>query len=398
MTHSERMRVLFLAHAYPRHAGDPVGSFVANLASALRDQGIDVVVSSPSAPGLLAHEVLDGISVHRFRYAPASRETLAYTGTMGAQVLGSLAGKVTMAAYIAAGTLAARRVARQERVDLVHAHWWFPGGLIGAAVSRSLGVPMVVTMHGSDLRLASASPLGRRLYAGVAASALARTAVSSWLAREAEALSPQPVAVAPMPVLTQLFHPPSADEPRDHDRMLFIGKLSAQKGLHRLLDAMARMQSPVQLTVVGAGRVDDDPVRHQAVELGLDHRIEWLPLLTQAELAAQYRRAAVHVIPALDEGLGLTGVESLLSETPVIGFASGGLTDIVSDGRTGRLVPPGDAQAFADALDQLLVDSAARERMGREGRVEALGIFGAAAVASEYAALYRDVLARTGVS
>ncbi|HEU4721288.1 MAG TPA: hypothetical protein VFS59_07995, partial [Gemmatimonadaceae bacterium] len=107
------MRVLFLAHAYPRYDADPVGSFVANLAVALRGRGVNVVVSAPSAPGLAAFEELGGIPVHRFRYAPARLETLAYTGTMGAQVRETASGKLAMLGYLLAARRAARRLARR---------------------------------------------------------------------------------------------------------------------------------------------------------------------------------------------------------------------------------------------------------------------------------------------
>ena len=110
------MRVLFLAHAYPRFAGDPVGSFIANLAVALRDEGVEVVVSAPSAPGVASHDMMDGIRVERFRYAPRAMETLAYTGTMGAQVKESLRGKLAMGSYLVASLRAANALARRERI------------------------------------------------------------------------------------------------------------------------------------------------------------------------------------------------------------------------------------------------------------------------------------------
>jgi len=381
------VKVLFLAHAYPRFAGDPVGSFIANLAVALRDEGVEVVVSAPSAPDLPLHDTLDGIRIERFRYAPRSMETLAYTGTMGAQVKESVRGKLVMGGYLLAALRAAKALARRERVSLMHAHWWFPSGLVASLI----GKPFVVTSHGSDLRLARTFPGGTRLFARVASRAAAMTTVSSWLAREAEQLRPGlDVRVMPMPVLGDLFHPGTE---RDDDRLLFIGKLSEQKGLARLLAAMTMMRTKPRLTVVGAGRLDDTALRESARTLGLDDRIEWLPILSQADLAAQYRRAAVHVIPALDEGLGLTAVESLLSETPVVGFASGGLPDIVRDGETGRLVPAGDEPALAAALDDLMSDSELRRRLGGQGRAYAERTFGLRAVARGYAELYERTLA-----
>ena len=387
------MRVLFLAHAYPRHDSDPVGSFVGNLAVALRDRGVDVTVSAPGAAGLAPFERINGIPVHRFRYAPARYETLAYTGTMGAQVRESVSGKVAMVSYLVGAYRAARALARRERFDLVHAHWWFPAGLVASAITRTTGIPFVTTLHGSDLRLATTFPFGRALFARVAREGRAMTAVSTWLARGAEELAPgRQVTVAPMPVLTDLFHPGASREP---DLMLFVGKLTEQKGLARLLRAMTHMRQRARLAVVGAGRVDDGALRAMAHELGLDERIQWLPLLSQAELAAEYRRAAVHVVPALDEGLGLTAVESLLSETPVVGFRSGGLPDIVPDGVAGRLVEPGDEQALAAALDAVLADPNARRAMGAAGREHAEDRFGAAAASERYAELYRRTVGET---
>jgi glycosyltransferase involved in cell wall biosynthesis len=384
------VRVLFLAHAYPRHDADPVGSFVGNLAVALRDRGVDVTVSAPSAAGLAPFERIDGIPVHRFRYAPERYETLAYTGTMGAQVRDSVSGKVAMLSYLAGAYRAARALARRERFDLVHAHWWFPAGLVASAMTRTTGIPFVTTLHGSDLRLATTFPFGRALFARVAREGRAMTAVSTWLARGAEELAPgRQVTVAPMPVLTDLFHPGASREP---DLMLFVGKLTEQKGLARLLGAMTHMRQRARLAVVGAGRVDDSALRTMAHGLGLDERIQWLPLLSQAELAAEYRRAVVHVVPALDEGLGLTAVESLLSETPVVGFRSGGLPDIVPDGVAGRLVEPGDEQALAAALDAVLADPNARRAMGAAGRANAEERFGAAAASERYAELYRRMV------
>ncbi|MDB4899783.1 MAG: hypothetical protein JWN53_1591 [Gemmatimonadetes bacterium] len=391
MSSADRLRVLFLAHAYPRYRGDPVGSFIHNLAVALGDEGIDVAVVAPSAPGVASHEVIDGISVRRFRYAPRTRETLAYTGTMSAQVSAGHAGKIVLLSFLFAELRAALRERRRWNARVVHAHWWFPGGLVARILRTLAGTPYVVTLHGSDIRLAVGSALGRRLYGGVARQAAAITAVSSWLARGAEALvSSGEVVVAPMPVLADLFF---SDATRDPRRLLFVGKLTTQKGLDRLLRAMAMMRQRCELTVVGAGRVDDAHLHALADQLGLASRVEWLPLLSQTDLAVQYRRAAVHVIPALDEGLGLTAVESLLSETPVVAFDSGGVPDVILHDRTGLLVPPGDEVALAAALDDLLGSGSRRVAMGAAGRAHALATFGARAVAKRYAELYRRAVA-----
>jgi len=116
-------------------------------------------------------------------------------------------------------------------------------------------------------------------------------------------------------------------------------------------------------------------------------------LLEQAALAERYREATALVVPAVDEGLGMTAIEALLSATPVVAFASGGLTDSVVDGETGLLVPPRDVDALAAALDRLLDLDDQGAALGAAGRRRALELFSPAAAARRYAAIYRRVRA-----
>jgi len=119
--------------------------------------------------------------------------------------------------------------------------------------------------------------------------------------------------------------------------------------------------------------------------------LRWFPLLSQAELVTRYQQATALVAPFVGEGLGLVPVEAQLCETPVVGYASGGLTDVVRAGRTGLLVPPGDVGALAAALDELLARPDRGAAWGREGRRHALEAFGPAGAARRYADLYRRV-------
>lgn len=384
------LRVIALAHAFPRTHHDPVGLFVAQLALALRAEGIETTVVAPSAPGLAALDVFEGLEVRRYRYAPRAYETLAYTGTMGDQVRSGWGARLAFGGMLANGLRAALAAAREHDAALLHAHWWIPGGLVGAAAGAFKGLPLITTMHGTDVRMLD-SATGRRLFGVVAGRSHALTAVSSWLANRAAEVGGKPVTVAPMPVRAEDF---TAGPAQRSPRLLFVGKLTPQKGLHHLLEAMARCRSQPTLEVVGAGRVDDQALRDRAVSLGLADRITWSPILPQAELAQRYREVCALVIPAIDEGLGLTAVEASLSETPVIAFASGGLPDTLVDGETGHLVPPGDSARLAAAIDDLVEQPAKARAFGTAGRKFALAHFSASAVAATYARLYRAAVGR----
>ncbi|MDQ3697319.1 MAG: glycosyltransferase [Gemmatimonadota bacterium] len=389
------MKVLFLAHSFPRHATDPVGSFILRLAVALRDEGVEVSVLAPAAPGLAARGEIEGISVRRFRYAPRRLETLAYTGTMRAQVRESWGARLALGGFLVAELAAAWKMRRTFQPDLLHAHWWFPAGLVGCYVGAVTGTPLVTTLHGSDLRLAKGVPVAARLFRSVVRRSAAVTTVSRWLAQETELLaSGSRAVVAPMPVLPDLFSPAGggAGERRPNS-LLFVGKLNSQKGIGHLLRAMALMRVTATLDVVVGVGSEEDEARRLATDLGVADRIRWHPLLEQARLAQLYRQATALIVPALDEGLGLTAVEALMCETPVVAFASGGLTDSVIDGRTGLLAPPGDVRGLAEQIDRLLTSPDQGAALGRAGREHVLARFSPCASARRYADIYRSIVA-----
>jgi glycosyltransferase involved in cell wall biosynthesis len=384
------LRVVFLAHAFPRFEGDLAGGFLLRLAAALAELGVEVAAVAPSAPGLAARERLDGVEVRRYRYAPGRAETIAYTGQMH-RLAARPAGALALAGLLAGGALAVRRAA--AGAELVHAHWWFPGG-VQALVGR-VGRPLVTTLHGTDVRLASSRPPVRAACARVLRASARVTAVSSWLAEQATGFAPDlagRVRVAPMPADDTVFRP--GEQPRDE--LLFVGRLDGQKGAAVAVAALAELRGPaagLPLRVVGSGP-ERAALERLAVGLGVAGRVRWEANLPPAELADRYRRAAALLVPGTDEGLGLVAVEGQLSGAPVVAAASGGLLDVVADGRTGRTFPPGQPAALARAVEALLADPAGTGRLAEAGRAAAAERFGTRAAARAYAAVYAEAVAQ----
>lgn len=384
------MNVLFLTHAFPRDVDDPAGSFILRLAVALVGQGVQTTVIAPHAPGLPERETLRGVPVRRFHYAPERFETLAYAGTMVEQVRSSWTARLALGGLLAAAVRSADRHRREVRPQLLHAHWWFPSGLAAAAVSTLRRLPLVTTLHGSDVRLANRIPGARPMFARVAARSSVVTAVSTWLASRASALAPNRPAprVAPMPADVELFSPGGTRAP---NRLLFVGRLTTQKGVDLLLRALAGLPRDVSLDVVGDG-VEADALLRLAVSLDVAPRVRWHPPVPQTGLVEFYRVATALVVPSVDEGLGLVAVEAQLCETPVVAFDSGGLRDVVSDGETGILVRSVSPAALATALNDLLQRPDRGASLGRGGRARALEIFAPEAVGRHYAAIYQEAI------
>jgi len=385
------MNVLFLTHSFPRSEGDAAGSFILRLAVALRGEGVTVRVVAPAGPGLPATEEIEGIGVDRFRYAPRRYERLAYTGNMASDVATSWTAKLAMVGFLGSDFVHSVRARRSFEPEVVHAHWWFPNGVVGTWVGGLAHIPLVTTLHGTDVRLARTVGVARPLFAHVLRHSAAVTTVSRWLRDETELLAPGVHPhVAPMPVATNLFEP---GDTRDGRSLLFVGRLNEQKGLQHLLYAMASMKTPATLEVVGDGP-DRDALRRLAQELGVEARVRWHGQLAQGDLAPLYQRAAAIVLPSVDEGLGLVAVEALLCETPVVAFDSGGLRDVIQHEKTGLLVKTGDRAALAATLDDLLARDGRGSDLGRAGRLYALSAFAPESAARRYAEIYRQVLGR----
>jgi len=345
-------------------------------------------VLAPSAPGLAATERLDGVPVVRYRYAPRSWETLAYTGGMVDDVRRSVRGKLAMAGLLGASAATVRRAVGELRPDLVHAHWWFPGGL-AAAAGGAAATPLVTTLHGTDVRMVRAMPAAVPLLRRVLLRSSAVTAVSRYLADQVERVVPGVAPdVAPMPAATELFAPPTGGT---RGGLLFVGRLNAQKGVATLLRALALLQPDTSLDVVGDGP-DRDALLQLARGLGVAERVRWHGVLPQVRLAALYGAAAALVVPSVEEGLGLVAVEALLCETPVVAYRSGGLVDVVEDGVNGVLLEPGDPVSLADGIDLLLADQTHAVALGRAGRAAMLSRFSPESVSERYLEVYLRAL------
>ncbi len=415
---SRSLRILFVTHNFPRYAGDAAGSFVLRLARALMDAGADVHVLAPAATGLAEHDAIEGVSVRRVRYAREDRQTLAYEGTMAEAVRGSWSGRwafVALLWHLRTATREAIDNARRqgEAFDVVHAHWWFPAGLalwLGG-IGRGGAPPLVITMHGSDVRLARSLKPAHAIMRRVLGRARVVTAVSRWLADEARQIaSSVAVQVAPMPVDTDRFasalaRAASAASPevptdasahvtQERARVLFVGRLNAQKGAADLIDALARTVHDVSCDIVGDGP-DRAPLEQIARSLGVESRILWHGALTAEQLPALYQSALVTVMPSREEGLGLVAVESQLCGTPVIGYSSGGLPDVVNPEAGGTLVPAGDTAALARAIDSLASAPEHAASLGMQARAHMTEVFSPQRAARRYLEFYETARQRT---
>lgn len=323
-----RKKLLVLASTYPRWLGDPEPGFVHELAKRLTPR-FEVRVLCPHARSAATWEMLEGVGVVRYRYAPDRLETLVNDGGIVANLKRAPWKWLLVPSFLLGLFWRARREIHDWRPDVIHAHWLLPQGLIAA----SLGLldrrtpPFLVTAHGADLFALRARPL-TALKRFVVRRAAALTVVSRAMTAELTRIgvSLHKVSVLPMGVdLTHRFTP-TLHQARSRDEILFVGRLVEKKGLRHLLAALPEIiarRPATFLTVVGFGPEEGER-RAQAKALGIAHKVNFLGPLAQAELPALYRRAAVFVAPFVragsgdQEGLPVTLMEAIACGSPVV--------------------------------------------------------------------------------
>lgn len=392
------MRLLHVVTAFPRTADDVITPWLVELLKRLRAAGHEVAVFTSAYKGLGDQE-LGGIPVHRFRYFFRPWENLTHEETAPDRMRRSLLYRLLPFCFVAAGMLAIWRHCRRHRYDVIHVHWPLPLALLGWAAQRARPARLVTTFYGIELRwVKTAMPFLQRFLAWAARRSDRVVAISSYTAEELRRLADVPIEVIPYttslpPVAARATRPAGAPF-----TVLFVGRLVERKGVAHLVDALALLHSqpPARLVVIGEGP-ERSRLEARAHEHGIGDRIEFRGKVPDDALQRAYGEADVFVLPSVfdargdTEGLGVVLLEAMDYGVPVIASRVGGIVDIVEDGVTGILVPPGDAGALAQALARVLDTPDLARRMGEAGRRRLGERFSWDAIVARWDALYRGV-------
>jgi alpha-maltose-1-phosphate synthase len=409
------VRIDILSKEYPPLVYGGAGVHVAELARALRGVG-----DLPAQPGPAVPPARPGLDVRVRCFGPDRPEP----GTTGYRPPATLDG-----ANPALSTLGVDLAIAQDcaGAGLVHSHTWY-ANLAGHLAALLHDLPHVVTAHSLEpLRPWKAEQLGGGY------------AVSSWAERTAYQAAAAVIAVSAGMRADVLRSYPEVDPARVHvvhngidtvrwsrreqpdavralgvdpDRrsVLFVGRITRQKGLPYFLRAVADLPPDVQV-VLCAGSPDTPQIMAQVKALVADLRrarpgVVWIDrMLEQQDVVALLSCATAFVCPSVYEPLGIVNLEAMACEVPVVGTATGGIPEVVADGVTGRLVPidqtgdgtgtPTDPGRFvADlgaAMQEVVADPARARAWGLAGRRRAVEEFGWTTVAARTVDIYRSV-------
>jgi glycosyltransferase involved in cell wall biosynthesis len=367
-----KLRLLVTASTFPAFEGDGTPAFVSDLAQ-YEARHFETLVLTPRVPNAAAVEERDGgLRIERFPYFPKRWERLA-SGAIIENVRMKRTNVLQVPALLAAEALAVRRAVRTFRPDVVHAHWIVPQGMV--AVAAAHGVPMVVSTLGGDIYALRGAAWDRVHRAVLRRAAAVTTMNREMRARLLELGSPPERTHVLIPGTDAKAVRAAAEGVEAvPGRILVAGRLVEKKGIHVLLEAVRHLRSDSwSLDVVGDGPWRD---RLEVSAEGLPVRL--VGQLGRRDLARAMCEAEVFVVPSVpaasgdQDGVPIVLLEAMAAGRAVVASRLAGIDEAVEDGRSGVLVPPGDAAALARAVDDLLADPARRAALGRaaSSRVE----------------------------
>jgi glycosyltransferase involved in cell wall biosynthesis len=376
-------RLLLLNYEYPPLGGGAAGA-TANMALALARGGDTVLVATSAFGDLPSREITpDGVEIRRI---PTLRRRADRSGVL------------EMLVFLASSCLFTPWLARRRRVDGIIAFFSVPCGPAAWLAKILCGVPYVVSLRGGDVPgfrydgIEVFHRLAGPVIGFVWRRAAAVVANSDGLAELARRFAPDtPIDVVHNGVDPDVFSPRTADDAagagRAPLRLAIAGRLVRQKGVDVTLQAMARLDLPLELEVIG-----DGPIRAEleglAAELGLRDRVRFSGWVDRSLLPDAYRRADIFVFPSRDEGMPNVVLEAMACGLPVIGTPIPGTRDLVADGETGLLIPVDDVAALADAVRALALDPQRRRAMGAAGRRRVVELFSWRAAAAAYRRMF----------
>jgi L-malate glycosyltransferase len=319
--------------------------------------------------------VSSGYEVKLFSLTPYSSEVLQESGVD--VVCSSNAGKNKLLYPLAINEV--KKLIREFKPDILHAHYASSYGLLGALSGFH---PFVMSVWGSDVySFPKISPLHKWIFKFNLRKADRICSTSNTMKEEIKKYTGKDISVIPFGIDLNVFKPFYAHHVFKDDSIVVgtVKTLEIGYGIEYLVDAFALLKKklrgyPVKLLIVGKGSLDGK-LRGMVKDLGIESETVFTGYVSPAEIPFYQNMLTIAVFPSLYESFGVSVVEAMACEKPVVVTNVGGLPEVVEEGVTGLIVPPQNAEKLEEAIEKLVKDKQLREQLGKQGRQRAERIY-----------------------
>ncbi|AEH06943.1 glycosyltransferase family 4 protein [Methanothermococcus okinawensis] len=268
--------------------------------------------------------------------------------------------KIRGISYVYNGYNIGKELLHNKDIDIIHSHYAFPQGFLGAILKNKYNIPHILTLHGSDILRLSKNPLGKLFFNYVVKNCDKIICVSEFLKYQLPKAYQNKTEVIYNGVDFDLFY----DINRDENYGLFVGSFVPQKGIDILIDAVKDIDFNFKL--IGDG------ILFNIIKTKIDREnisnIELLGKKNQKEVAEYIKKCSFLVLPSISEGLGMVLLEAMASGKAVIGTNVGGIPELVKDNFNGFLIEPKNPNVLREKINILINDKDLRREMGKNGK------------------------------
>jgi glycosyltransferase involved in cell wall biosynthesis len=390
------MKIAMLTSSYPKWPGETTAPFIEEIAASVAARGHEVHVLMPHRSDLRRQPCERGVHLHTYRYAPRrSLEVWGYSAALHGDVGIRPATIVAAPLALLSGLRSMLELTARERYDLIHGHWVLPSGAVAALVAQRRKLPLVLSLHGSDVFLAEQSAPTAWVARWAAQRADGITSCSGDLAARLARLGgpAERMRVIPYGIDAEQFYPAreagaairaQLGVAPDRPLLVWVSRMVYKKGLSVLLNAMPAVlrRHPNALLVLGGYGDLRDALEQQARQLGIAEQVLFPGAVDRHAINAYWNAGDLVVVPAIHDhrgnvdGLPNIILESMSAGRPIVASRIAGIPQVIDHARHGLLVPEGDPTALADAIVDLLdrpdfaaeLGRAARQRVEQELR------------------------------
>jgi glycosyltransferase involved in cell wall biosynthesis len=321
---STKKKLLVMTSTFPRWKDDSIPPFVYDLSKRLVND-FDVYILAPHYPKAKRFEIMEGMTVYRFRYFFEKLEKLAGNGGMLPTVKKNKLYWLLVPFFLMGEYFALGKLVKKIKPDIIHAHWIIPQGIIANLINKKTKIPYIITSHGSDiLGIRGCKNIKRRILR----DAKAITVVSNTIKKEIiEQIDHQlRIEVIPMGLDTKLFNPSRYDEEIKKKYgikgplLLFVGRLAPEKGIIYLVDAMQQVIKKypnAKLMIIGDGTLTKK-LYEKVNNLKLRSNVIFRGWVNHKELPKYYTTSDLFISPSTREGSPVSWIESLACGTPIL--------------------------------------------------------------------------------
>ena len=402
------MKICWITSSYIKNIYDSTSPFLHEIAKHLAASGVEVHVITPMSADSIDEEVIDGVVIHRFSFLPQKYDKLTYGGGMAVNLKKYSIAKFQLIPYTISCMYSFYKLHRQENFNLIHAHWAFPAGFIATILKYIYSIPLITTLHGTEVFLSDKYKLAKYLMKYCLNYSDSVITNSTYTMQCSKELIDREYAVIPMGIDTTKYFPLSTTNIAelkeklglpDKRVLITVCRLIERKGVNYILDSLNYIKTQnICLIIVGNGPEKEKLIEY-ANELTSKNavlQIIFKEQVSEAELIELHQICDIELLTSIiddtgeTEGLGVVLIEGGACGKPLIGSNVGGISDVIVDEYNGYLVEQKDAKMLAEKIEGLLENDDIRKDMGNKSRTHVVKKFDISNVVNKHISIYNE--------